>query len=79
MLETVAKPAGTTITPTRDTAETPTSIEVVLSFRVDLRLLRRQKRVLIDIRHNPKVSPARRRSFPRCLSYSRRRLSHIHP
>jgi hypothetical protein len=56
MSETVAKPAVTTVTSSRDTAETPTSIEVVLSFRVDLRLLRRQKRALIDIRHNSKVS-----------------------
>ena len=56
MSETVAKPGVTTITSTADTAETPTSIEVVLSFRVELRLLRRQKRALIDIRHNSKVS-----------------------
>jgi hypothetical protein len=54
--EAVAKSVITTVTSTADTAESPTSIEVVLSLRVDLRLLRRQKRALIDIRHNSSVS-----------------------
>jgi hypothetical protein len=56
MSEIVSKPAVTTIPLTHDMAETSSSIEVVLSFRVDLRLLRRQKRALIDIRRNSKVS-----------------------
>jgi hypothetical protein len=56
MSETVAKPGVTTITSTPDTAETPTSIEVVLSFRVDLRLLRRQKRALIAFPTNFQLS-----------------------
>lgn len=57
MSGTAAKPGVTTITSTPDTAETPTSIEVVLSFRVDLRLLRRQKRALIAMPGNFQLSP----------------------
>jgi hypothetical protein len=56
MSETVAKPGVTTITSTADTAETPTSIEVVLSFNIDLQLLRRQKRALIAIPRNFQLS-----------------------
>jgi hypothetical protein len=57
MSETVAKPSETTVASNPDTAGAPTSIEVVLSFKVNLWLLRRQKRALIAIPRNFQVSP----------------------
>ena len=57
MSETVAKPSGTTVASTPDTAGAPTSIEVVLSFKIDLRLLRQQKRALIAMPGNFQLSP----------------------
>lgn len=56
MSATVARPAVTTITSTLDTTETPTSVEIVLSFKIDLRLLRRQKRALISLPRNFQLS-----------------------
>ncbi len=57
MSETLAKPSVTTITSTLDTADPSTSIEVTLSFKVDLWLIRRQKRALISLPRNFQLSP----------------------
>jgi hypothetical protein len=56
MSEPIAKPSGTPVASTPDTAEETTSIQVVLSFSIDLRLLRRQKRALIAIPRNFQIS-----------------------
>ena len=56
MSELVAKPSGTPIASTPDTAEETTSITVVLSFDIDLQLLRRQKRALIAMPRNFQLS-----------------------
>jgi hypothetical protein len=53
----IAKPSGTPVASTPDTAEAITSINVVLSFNIDLRLLRRQKRALIAMPRNVQLSP----------------------
>jgi hypothetical protein len=57
MSEPFAKPSGTLVASPPDTAEETTSIKVVLSFNIDLRLLRRQKRALIAIPRNFQISP----------------------
>jgi hypothetical protein len=57
MSEAVAAPTQTVVASTRDTAETPASIEVVLTFKVDLELLRRQKRTLMALPRHFQLSP----------------------
>jgi hypothetical protein len=56
MSASIAKPNATAFKPVPDGAEDRPSIEVSLSFKVDLRLLRRQKRALVDIRQIYRVS-----------------------
>jgi hypothetical protein len=66
MSELVAKPSGTPVASPPGTAEETTSIKVVLSFKIDLRLLRRQKRALIAMPGNFQLSPIRRKQSKAC-------------
>jgi hypothetical protein len=56
MLEAITKPAEATITSSAATVDTSGSTEVVLTFTVDLRLLRLQKRALTSIPTNFQLS-----------------------
>lgn len=56
MSEAIAKATPTIAASSPDTAETAASIEVVLPLKVDLRLLRKQKRALMAIPRHFQVS-----------------------
>jgi hypothetical protein len=56
MLEAITKPAEAPITSSAATVDTSGSTEVVLTFTVDLRLLRLQKRALTSIPTNFQLS-----------------------
>jgi hypothetical protein len=56
MLEAITRPAEATFTPPAETVDTSESTKVVLTFTVDLRLLRLQKRALTSIPTNFQLS-----------------------
>lgn len=58
MPEPIAKPSATNTTPYSDSTEASTSIDLVLSLKVNHRLLRRQKRVLFAMGKSLQLAPA---------------------